>query len=119
MRSVEEIRAAFAALPPAEPYEPCSSCHGDGKAFMFAHTAEGCATGWHTCLRCGGAARIDANEKARVTLGRQLRQERTLRGASLHEEAARLGVAAVVLSGWEFGRPEPRFVGEAPAAEER
>lgn len=56
------------------------------------------------CSTCQGVGSITIEKRDRIEAGRKRREERIARGASLREEAKRLGISVPELSALERGR---------------
>lgn len=79
----------------------CTMCRGTGKTFYL------CANDFIPCSDCKGAGKREPRPAEWLDRGNKLRANRIIRGASLCEEAKRLGISAADLSAMERGRMEP------------
>jgi hypothetical protein len=83
----------------------CPHCNGEKRGAGFVMRKSGCGIEAIECSTCGGSGAVTAERLAQVEAGQRLREDRIGRGASLRQEAARLGIEPVELSRRERGKP--------------
>lgn len=97
----------------------CPDCEGQKQHFAHVNRGENGQGGyeWINCFRCKGAGEVPDEQAEWILRGKLMRCERVASGASLRDEAARLGISVVHLSEMERGMRSPltQPVNEGPS----
>lgn len=82
----------------------CPDCNGKKRGIVHLNTVSGGRFEVRDCTFCEGTGFVRGHKAEKWREGEALRHDRKLRGLTLRQEAARLGISPSELSRREWGR---------------